>query len=44
MEAACDQRDEFGREERFGASVVPPEHSHMRQIGGHSGATGDGGL
>ena len=44
MGVAYDQRGEFGRETGFGASVVPPERSHMRQIGGHSGATGDGGL
>ena len=44
MDAACDQRDEFGREEGLGATVVPPERSHMRQMGGHSGAMGDGRL
>ena len=44
MDATCDERDKFGGEARFGASIAPPERSHMRQIGGHSGAMGVGGL
>ena len=44
MHAACDQRDEFRSEAGFGASIVPPKCPHMRQVGGNSGAPGDGGL
>ena len=44
MYAACDQRDEFRREAGFGASIVLPKCSHVRQVGGNSDAPGDGGL
>ena len=44
MDATCDERDKFGGEVGFGASIAPPERSYMRQEAGHCGVTGDGGL
>ena len=44
MDAARDERYEFGGEVGFGAAIAPPERSHMRQIGGDCGAPDDGGL